>query len=326
MNLPVHASQETFQMADLTKDTWLNQYLKGLRLADHVYSDETIRWGEFIEPNSDPRPIPKKETLRLAVIASLPGGFLTLKTLLAYANSFPEKLHIVCLLTDDPGNPDARISVKKRIWHHHSDMERRQIEQETVKTALEAGIPVYTGDIKQDWFRSILSELLPHAVLCNGFGQLVDRPFLQIPELGVYNFHPSDLAQGFGAGPAPYEESRSRDAKTTCWTVHLMNEAIDDGHIVGSSPPINIRHADGTFPADPTDYYSKIADGLDHLVFHAVDRLIEWHESGQTVPMSKIEFERLFTDKIKARMLEPIRDFPEYLFPDPSLFSTTNEG
>lgn len=32
-------------MADPAKDHWLNRYLKGLKLADHVYSDERIRWG-----------------------------------------------------------------------------------------------------------------------------------------------------------------------------------------------------------------------------------------------------------------------------------------
>ncbi|CTQ54898.1 Methionyl-tRNA formyltransferase [Roseibium album] len=313
-------------MADVTKDDWLNQYLKSLRLADHVYSDETVRWGELIEPNSDPRPRPTAETLRIAVIASLPVGFLTLKTLLAYARCFPARLHIVCLLTDDPENPDAKISAKKRIWHLYPDNERKLIEQETVKTALEAGIPAYTGDIKRDWFRNALSELQPDAVLCCGFGQLVDRPFLQIPNLGVYNFHPSDLAHGFGAGPSPYEDCVSRNAQTACWTVHLMNEEIDDGHIVGSSPPINIRQADGTFPPDPKDYYNKVTDGLDHLVFHTVNSLVDWHQSGQTAPISKIEYESLFTDAIKTRMLEPIRDFPKYLFPEPSLFSAAEES
>lgn len=156
-------------------------------------------------------------------------------------------LHVVCLLTDDPANADARISVRKRIWHHFPEDERRSIEAETAKLALSAGIPVYTGDIKDDWFRSTLADLRPDAVMCCGFGQLVDAPFLRIEELGVYNFHPADLANGFGAGPAPYEDSRARDAATTCWTVHLMNEAIDDGHILGSSPPINIRSADGAF-------------------------------------------------------------------------------
>lgn len=309
-------------MADPAKDHWLNRYLKGLKLADHVYSDERIRWGEFIEPSVDPRPRPGEQTLRLAVIASLPIGFLALKTVLAYAACFPRDLHVVCLLTDDPANADARISVRKRIWHHFPEDERRSIEAETAKLALSAGIPVYTGDIKDDWFRSTLADLRPDAVMCCGFGQLIDAPFLRIAELGVYNFHPADLANGFGAGPAPYEDSRDRDAATTCWTVHLMNEAIDDGHILGSSPPINIRSADGAFPDDPQDYYTKVADGLDHLVFHTIRTLVAWHQGGQTTPLTRIDFDRLFSAEIKRRMGEPLRSYPEYLFPDPDLFAS----
>lgn len=308
-------------MSDLSKDIWLNRWLKGLRLADHVYNDESIRWGEFIEPSVDSRPRPASDTLRIAVIASLPVGFLTLKTLLAFAHHFPAKLYISCLLTDDPLNQDARISARKRIWHLYPEDMQRELESATVRTALSAGIPVYTGDIKQDWFRETLRDLKPHAVLCCGFGQLIDKPFLRIPDLGVYNFHPSDLASGHGAGPAPHEDVKQRNADTTRWTVHLMNEEIDAGHIVGSSPPINIRRSNGKFADNPIDFYSKLTDGLDHLVFHTTKSLVAWHARGQTKPMDSIDFEKLFTSEIKARMMLPITDFAEAVFPDPTLFA-----
>ncbi|WP_298820366.1 formyltransferase family protein [uncultured Roseibium sp.] len=308
-------------MSDLSKDFWLNRWLKGLRLADHVYNDASIRWGELIEPSVDPRPHPFNDTLRIAVIASLPVGFLTLKTLLTYARHYPAQLHISCLLTDDPLNQDARISARKRIWHLYPQDLQRELERATIRTALTAGIPVYTGDIKQDWFRETLRDLKPDAVLCCGFGQLIDKPFLRIPNLGVYNFHPSDLASGHGAGPAPHEDVKQRNAHTTRWTVHLMNEEIDAGHIIGTSPPINIRRSDGEFPDDPIDFYSKLTDGLDHLVYHTVKCLIEWHAHGQTKPMRSINFEQLFTPEIKARMMKPIAYFPDVVFPDPTLFA-----
>ena len=310
-------------MADISKDAWLNRSLKGLKLADHVYSDESIRWGEFIEPSSDPRPAPSDTTFRVAVIASLPVGFLVLKTLLALAKCQPDKLYITCVLTDDPVNSDAKVSARKRIWHIYPENERRQIELQTVKAALSEGIPVYTGDIKQDWFRTALSELKPDAVLCCGFGQLIDAKFLKIPQLGVYNFHPSDLAQGHGAGPAPFEDCKARGASTTCWTVHLMNEAIDDGHIVGSSPPINIRTADGSFPDDPVDYYSKVADALDHLAAHTLYALLVWHGQGHRTPLRALDYDALFPAAVKERMLKPVGTVPEVLFPDPALFSDT---
>ncbi|MEM9632623.1 MAG: formyltransferase family protein [Pseudomonadota bacterium] len=308
-------------MEDITNDAWLNQLLDEYRLADDFYEDRSIRWGEFIQPSSDPRPDLTSGSLRIAVIGSMPVGLLTLKTLLSYARHFPDRLHIVCLLTDDAANPEAKIAVRKRIWHVYPAEVQRRIEFTTIRSALDAGIPVYTGDIKTDWFRSTFSELNPDAVICCGYGQRIDGPILKVPRLGIYNLHPADLAHGFGAGPAMYDDSKARDAETTCWTVHLMNEALDAGPIIGSSPPINIRMSNGDFPQSKADYYTKVMDGLDYLTFHTVNSLIAWHRNGQTSPMKHLDFETLFPNTIKRWMMEPIREFPEHVAPDPALFS-----
>ncbi|MES0881733.1 formyltransferase family protein [Roseibium sp. SCP14] len=307
-------------MGDVTKDAWLNNLLEEYQLADSVYDDTSIRWGEFIQPASDPRPNIAPGILRLAVIGSMPVGFLMLKTLLSYARQFPDKLHIACLLTDDVANPEAKIGVRKRIWHVYPEDVQRRIEFATIKSALDAGIPVYTGDIKTDWFRETFSELKPDAVICCGYGQLIDGPILEIPRLGIYNLHPADLAHGFGAGPAMYDDSRSRNAISTCWTVHLMNEALDAGPIVGSSPPINIRMTNGDFPESKVDYYTKVMDGLDYLTFHTISSLIDWHLRGHTMPMTQVDFAALFPSAIKRWMMEPVREFPEHIVPDPALF------
>jgi folate-dependent phosphoribosylglycinamide formyltransferase PurN len=307
-------------MGDSAKDAWLNQLLEEYLLADTFFDDTSIRWGEFIQPTSDPRASITPATLRIAVIGSMPVGFLTLKTLLSYARHFPDQLHIVCLLTDDAGNPDAKIGVRKRIWHVYPEEVQRRIEFSTIRSALDAGVPVYTGDIKADWFRETFSQMKPDAVICCGYGQLIDGPILKTPKLGIYNLHPADLAHGFGVGPAMYDDSRSRNAETTCWTVHLMNEALDSGPIVGSSPVINIRMPNGDFPENKIDYYTKVMDGLDYLTFHTVQSLIEWYQNGHTTPMKHLDFNALFPSAIKSWMQEPIREFPQHIVPDPALF------
>ena len=91
-------------MADICKDTWLNQWLKGLRLADHVYSDASVRWGEFIEPNKDPRPVPTGDDTKARGDCQpadrLPGAedATCLCPSLSGGSS-----HCLCLLTDDRG-------------------------------------------------------------------------------------------------------------------------------------------------------------------------------------------------------------------------------
>ena len=37
-------------------------------------------------------------------------------------------------------------------------------------------------------------------------GRSSDAAIIEAARCGVYNFHPTDLAKGIGAGPTPYEE------------------------------------------------------------------------------------------------------------------------
>ena len=195
-----------------------------------------------------------------------------------------------------------------------------------MKAALEAGVPAYTGDIKEDWFRETLAELKP---ACRNLLRLrpTDRPAVpdESRNSGFTTCTRPISANGHRRGTGALgQHCRDRDAETTCWTVHHMNEQIDDGHIVGVSPDINIRLADGGFPGKPIDFYSKMSDGLDHLVFHTARSLVGWHQRGQTTPLNRIDFNALIAPgHIKQRMLEPIRDFPQYTFPDPNLFAAS---
>jgi methionyl-tRNA formyltransferase len=67
---------------------------------------------------------------------------------------------------------------------------------------------------------SAAHNLAPDAIIVCGCGQIFDSRILEVPRCGVYNFHPSDLAHGHGAGARPYEDTLARNDPWTCWTVH----------------------------------------------------------------------------------------------------------
>jgi len=261
-------------MSDTSKDAWLNERARHQRKGRTFQSSDELRWGELIRPATGENPEKTDDGLRVVAIASMPIGYLVLQTLKAYERRYPDRLNLVGLLTDDPLNDDARISARKRIWHLYPLEQRARLEFATVESGLEVGLPVFTGDVKNDWFRACLRSWRPAAVICCGYGQVIDAPFLAVPPMGVYNFHPADLSEGHGAGPAPYDDAAERNIRTTRFTVHLMSEEIDAGPVVGVSPPINIRTETGAFPSDPAVYYTKMLDGLDEFAFHLVETLI----------------------------------------------------
>lgn len=309
-------------MSDVSRDAWLNERARHRRKGRSFVSDDELRWGELILPAEGENPGKTDEGLRILAIASMPIGYTVLRTLEAYEQHFPKRLNLVGLLTDDPLNDDARISVRKRIWHLYPPRQRAQVEFATVESGLEFGLPVFTGDVKNDWFRQRLRLWAPDAVICCGFGQLIDRPFLAVPPMGVCNLHPADLRGGHGAGPAPYDDAASRNAETTCFTVHLMTEEIDAGPIVGVSPPINIRTESGAFADDPAVYYTKMLDGLDHLAFHLVETLIDAAAAGRRQKPAPVDFSAMFSTAKRAEMMRLIAGNTRLRLaePDPALF------
>jgi len=311
-------------MSDISKDAWLNERARHQRNGRTFVSDDQLRWGELILPATGENPDKSGDGLRVVAIASMPIGYPVLQTLKAYERHYPDRLNLVGVLTDDPLNDDARISVRKRIWHLYPLEQRAELEFATVEAGLEFGLPVFTGDMKNDWFRARLRSWAPDAVICCGYGQLIDAPFLAVPPMGVCNLHPADLTTGHGVGPAPYDDAASRDAETTRFSVHLMTEEIDAGPVIGVSPPINIRTQSGAFPDDPAVYYTKMLDGLDHLAFHLVETLINAAAAGKRQPLGPVDFAAMFSAAKQAEMMQPITGNTRFRLaePDPSLFGT----
>src|SRR4030095_6803702 len=111
---------------------------------------------------------------------------------------------------------------------------------------------------KTGGFRTRLDDWQPDTVISCVFGQVIDAAIIERPAYGIYNFHPTDLAHGFGAGPTPAEDLAAHGMTSTVWTIHHVIEEVDAGGIVAVSPPINIADQDGMAPADPLVVYDKL--------------------------------------------------------------------
>ena len=208
------------------------------------------RWGHQIIPAADENPLKTGEGLRVLALASWTLGFLAYDTLKAIEKRHPDKLNVVGLVTDDPLDPSAKISAQKRFWRYYDQPGQEDFELGIVESALRFGVPCYTGEVKNEYFRSKLAAWDPEVIVVSAFGQAIDGHIIRYPSSGIYNVHPSDLLHQHGAGPQPWEDLVERGAKTTRVTLHQVSETIDGGKIVGQSSLINVALADGKVSRD----------------------------------------------------------------------------
>jgi hypothetical protein len=264
------------------------------------------RWGGLLEPGTMENPDKTGEGLRVALFASWDFGYLVLETLKEFEKDQPGRLNLVGLVTDNPLNPDAKISLKKRVWNL-LEMPYRVIDETyIIESGLSHGIPVYTGEIKVPSFQSLLKQWNPDAILVCVFGQVIDSFIINLAPFGIYNFHPSDLSNHQGAGPAPYDDLVKYDLKTTVWSVHQVSEEIDGGAVMGNSPAINVRNEKGELPADPLKVYRKLAEALSPLTYFLIDELVKKHEQGKPERISSIDFSSLLPEAIAKKLMNPV--------------------
>ena len=307
----------------IQQDAPLNRQLLHDRPGRTFFSNDDTRWGELILPAAHENPQKTEQGLRVLLIASMPLGYAAVRTVTEYERRNSDRLNLVALVTDDPINPDAKIGIKKRFWKYFEPEERLRIETASVEAALMSGVPVYTGEVKIDWFRAQADKWRPDAIIVCAFGQVIDRNLIDLPPYGIYNCHPSDLAHDLGAGLAPYENLYERDAATTVWTVHHVAEEVDAGHIVGWSPPVSVRTAADTLPRKVKLINEKMLYPLSYMVYFLIDTLTKKYLAEKPGAVQKIDFESRFPDGVKARLMEPISGdgiFRPDFEPDPEMF------
>jgi hypothetical protein len=292
---------------DLMREAVLNHRLMLAHPGRRFVPVSGSRWGELILPAPNEDATRPATGLRVVLFASGEWGYMALEAVKAYARRFPDRVQLAGLVTDDPVNQTARIGLKKRVWKFMDRDEIVAIETAVVGSALAEGVPAYTGEIKIDGFRALLESWRPDAIISCVFGQVIDRWIIDRPACGVYNFHPSDLAHGHGAGPAPAEDLAARGATSTVWTIHQVSEAVDAGPVVAVSPSINVQDLTGALPADPLLLYDKLVEPIGCLAACLVDALSSRFRAGILGRLDSLEVAAAIPADVRARMLEPIR-------------------
>lgn len=271
-----------------------------------VIIPETLKWGELLLPAENETLNKNKEGLKVLAICSWTLGFLAFETLKLIERRLKNKINIVGLVTDDPTDRNAKISKKRRFWRYYDNHQQEEFERGILESALEFGVPCFTGDVKSEYFRNLLKKLNPDLIVVSAFGQLIDQPIIDYPAYGIYNVHPADLLHHFGAGPQPWEDLINRKAETTRVTLHAVSTAIDSGDIVGQSSPINVRLKNNEFTDNIRMIGEKTLLPVDHMVAELVCRVILRKKNNQTGRIDKIDFESLFTQEFKDKLMLPI--------------------
>jgi folate-dependent phosphoribosylglycinamide formyltransferase PurN len=277
--------------------------------------DQESVWGALFLPLNPRRQ--HEGALRTVVFGSTNAGALVIESLEMFEKKYPDRFNLVGVATDDPCDPNTKISVQRRIWKYYSGGEMCLLMNKVINLATEEGVPCYTGSIKTDYFRDILRQWNPDVIIMCCFGQKVDAFVFDYPKYGMYNFHPSDLAANIGEGSQPFHDTMNNDKRTSVMTVHLVNEYIDRGPIVGKSPEINIRKADNSYPLNILSLQEKIPAICGWLSIELILEVLERKASGEQGPLTSVDFNRLTPEYIKQRIMEPANDdlTDRYLLP-----------
>lgn len=294
-------------MKELLNEQPLNKILLADDDKRKIIPVEGSRWGELIIPAKHENPEKSNRGLRVLAVTSYDYGYLLFETLKECERRYPDRLNIVGMVTDDPANPEAKISMKRRIWRLYDNKERLEEEKVMVESALNFGVPCYTGEVKIDFFNKLLAEWDPDVIIVYVFGQFFNEKIINYPPMGIYNFHPADLANHYGAGPQPFVDMIERKANTAKLTIHHVTTDVDAGHIVGQSPPVNIKLQDDGFCNNVLALAHKMIQPEEKIGAVFISELIKQKEAGKTGKIDRIDFDKYFTDKEKEVLMEPIQ-------------------
>ena len=260
-------------------------------------------WGEFYEPVK-PKSNPGNG-LRVVLFVSCNCGNTVINNLALFEHKYPGLLNLTAVVTDDPVDPDARISLKKRIWSQYTPGERSDLRTKIINSCMDFGIPCYTGAVKTDYFRKIYESWNPEVLIMFCFGQKLNSFIYDYPVNGAYNFHPSDLPKQIGAGTQPFQNAIRSGLKTAPLVIHQITELIDMGPIVGVSSPVNICLSDGTYPKSLLTLLEKITSVGGWMSIQLIASIIKQKTMGETGPLTWIDYEKELPDEIKQFMMSP---------------------
>lgn len=112
-----------------------------------------------------------------------------------------------------------------RVWHEklgHGNLK---------KACLEAGIPVHEGvKVNSQETKDLLRSLDLDIVFSCFWGEIVRQDVLDIPRLGIFNFHTALLPKNRGSRPIPWAIIRGDEEAGL--TLHQMAAGVDNGPMV----------------------------------------------------------------------------------------------
>lgn len=267
---------------------------------------EAVRWGALVSPAPDEGARTPKGGLRVVAMTSFTVGHAALQAITADQRARPGVIDLVAVATDEATNSEAKIGLRKRAWKWLTDQGRFDLLSETVETGLAAGAPVYTGELKTAFFRSLLADLRPDVILCCCLGQVLDASITESVPLGAYNLHPSDLGKGHGAGYEPHADAFERRAETARWTIHRITDVLDGGPIVTVSPSVSIRNRRGALPPTPMHYYDRMNSALPSLISAFLDVLVERHHHGPRAPLGYLPLASGVAADVRNALIQPL--------------------
>lgn len=291
---------------------------------NHILAEQAFAspdWGHYYQPVSV---LPESgEALRVVLFGSAGAGMLALEGLKNLKQQYGnDKIRLVGLATDDARTPDARISLRKRLWRYFPPEMRVKMVEGIVQRAIDESMEVFTGNIKSSFFEALLDQWRPDVIVMSCFGQIIPTTVFNYPRFGMYNIHPSDLKNEVGVGANPLEDTIASGMSHTCVSIHEVTEQVDYGPLVGQSPPICIVNGNGEYLDDILFMEEKVTGIIPYITEALVKNLLLM-EAPWKPGILKIDLPAEIHTAVRERMLESLTEEHgvHYPFPDPNLFN-----
>lgn len=131
---------------------------------------------------------------------------------------------------------------------------------------IEEDIPwKYVKDVNAPHIQTWIKSLKPDIIFCFGWSNLIKKELLDLTEIGVVGFHPTELPKNRGRHPVIWSLVLGLDKSAT--TFFFMKEGADDGDILSQSE-FTIAYEDDAFGV-----YEKIVKNALLQIEHFLPKL-----------------------------------------------------
>lgn len=175
-------------------------------------------------------------------------------------------------------------------------------------------ISLFEGlNLKDEKTYDLIKKFSPHIIIVSSFNQIIPKPIISIPNLGVINIHPSLLPKYRGATPTVW--ALLNGEKETGITIHFIeNEQIDCGQIILQTKlKIESNDTDGSIRRKLAKLSEKALINAIHLIlsedreiFQKQDESEATYYPKRTLKDAEINLDSSFKDIVrKIRAMTP---------------------